>query len=216
MAIRVLLADDHALLRDLLRRLLEAEPDIRVIGEAADGRELLRQAQALRPDVAIVDIAMPELNGVDATAQLTTRHPALRVVCLSSYTAPSYVRSMLKAGAAGYLNKSVASSELVRAVRAVAAGQTYLCPEVAGVAAESVRGAGRASGPARGLPALGRREREVLQLVAEGRSTTAIAEKLSVSPATVDAHRRNIMRKLDVHTAVELTRLAIREGLVEP
>ena len=216
MAIRVLLADDHALLRELLRRLLDAEPGIEVVGEAADGRELLRRTQELSPDVVVVDIAMPELNGVDAAARLASRHPGLRMVCLSAHTEPGYVRAMLAAGVAGYLDKSVVAEELVRAVRAVAAGQTYLCSEVAELAAASLRAGGGRRESAAGLLALGRREREVLQLLAEGRSTAEISERLSVAATTVETHRRNIMRKLDLHSAVELARFAIREGLAQP
>ena len=216
MNIRVLLADDHALLRELMRRLLRSEPGIEVVGEVANGRELLARVRDLRPDVVVLDIAMPELNGIDAAARLVARHPGVRILCLTAHTAANYVRAMLAAGAVGYVNKQVASSELVRAVRAVASGQTYLCPEAAAVAVGAMQPDAGSARPHGSVMALGRREREVLQLIAEGRTAVEIAERLSVSHATVETHRRNIMRKLDLHSAVELTRFAIRQGLVEP
>jgi two-component system NarL family response regulator len=158
----------------------------------------------------VLDIAMPGLNGIDAMAELAARHPAVKVICLSGYSDRRYVRAMLKAGAAGYVVKSAAGTELLRAIRAVAAGQSYLCPEAAAAVVRDVRARGGASG---GLGSLGKREMQVLQLLAEGNRSSSIAEKLSISVATVDTHRRNIMRKLDLHTVAELTKFAIREGL---
>jgi two-component system NarL family response regulator len=210
MTVRVLLADDHRLLRELLREQLQKEPDIEVVGEASSGRELMEQLAARSPDLVVLDIAMPGLNGIDAMADLAARHPAVKVICLSGYSDRRYVRAMLKAGAAGYVVKSAAGTELLRAIRAVAAGQSYLCPEAAAAVVRDVRARGGASG---GLGSLGKREMQVLQLLAEGNRSSSIAEKLSISVATVDTHRRNIMRKLDLHTVAELTKFAIREGL---
>jgi two-component system NarL family response regulator len=217
MTIRVLLADDHRLLRELLAGLLQREAGLAVVGEAADGHELLRKVGELRPDVVVVDVAMPRMNGLEAAAQIAARHPSVRVLCLSAHSEPSYVRAMLRAGAAGYLNKSVVSDELVRAVRAVAAGHSYLGAEVSGAVVDWVRTGDRRTEAARGgMSSLGRRERQVLQLIAEGHSTADIAKALSISTATVDTHRRNVMRKLDLHTVVQLTRFAMREGLASP
>ena len=211
MKIRVLLADDHRMLREALRAILEKEPDIEVVGEAADGRSLLQLARKLAPDIVVLDIAMPELNGIEAMGHLASRYPKIRVVALSMYTDRRYVIEMLKAGAAGYVVKAAAGTELLRAIRAVASGRNYLCPEVAGTVIDDIS---RRDGPARsGLAALGRREREILQLIAEGHRSSAIAERLFISAATVDTHRRNIMRKLDLHSAAQLTKFAIREGL---
>ena len=210
MTVRVLLADDHRLLRELLRDQLQKEPDIEVVGEASSGRELMEQLAARSPDLVVLDIAMPGLNGIDAMAELAARHPTVKVICLSGYSDRRYVRAMLKAGAAGYVVKSAAGTELLRAIRAVAAGQSYLCPEAAAAVVRDVRARGGASG---GLGSLGKREMQVLQLLAEGNRSSSIAEKLSISVATVDTHRRNIMRKLDLHTVAELTKFAIREGL---
>jgi DNA-binding NarL/FixJ family response regulator len=210
MTVRVLLADDHRLLRELLREQLQKEPDIEVVGEASSGRELMEQLATRPPDLVVLDIGMPDLNGIDAMAELAARHPAVKVICLSGYSDQRYVRAMLKAGAAGYIVKSAAGTELLRAIRAVAAGQSYLCPEAAAAVVRDVRARGGASG---GLGSLGKRELQVLQLLAEGNRSSSIAEKLSISVATVDTHRRNIMRKLDLHTVAELTKFAIREGL---
>jgi DNA-binding NarL/FixJ family response regulator len=211
MTVRVLLADDHRLLRELLRDQLQKEPDIEVVGEASSGRELMEQVNARPPDLVVLDIGMANVNGIDAMAELAARHPAVKVICLSGYSDRRYVRAMLKAGAAGYVVKSAAGTELLRAIRAVAAGQSYLCPEAAAAVVRDVRARGGASG---GLGSLGKREMQVLQLLAEGNRSSSIAEKLSISVATVDTHRRNIMRKLDLHTVAELTKFAIREGIV--
>lgn len=211
MTLRVFLADDHRLLRELLRELLQKEPDIEVVGEASGGREALERVEALSPDVVVLDIGMANLNGIAVMAGLAARHPAVKVICLSGYSDRRYVRAMLKAGAAGYVVKSAAGTELLRAVRAVAAGQSYLCPEAAAALVRDVRAPGGASG---GLGSLGKRERQVLQLLAEGNRSSSIARRLSISVATVDTHRRNIMRKLDLHTVAQLTKFAIHEGLV--
>jgi two-component system NarL family response regulator len=209
MTIRVLLVEDHRLVREALRDALAREPDIQVLAEAGDGAGALQQALALVPDVIVLDIALPDLNGIEVAGRLRDAGSRAKVVALSAYTDKRFVTEMLRAGAAGYVTKSAAGTELVHAIRCVAAGQSYFCPQVAGALAAEVRGDGA-------VPRLGRREREVLRLIAEGRRSAAIADQLHISVATVEVHRRNIMRKLGLHTVAELTRYAVREGMVSP
>ncbi len=212
MTIRVLLAEDHRLVREALRDTLAREPDLAVVGEAGDGRTALELAARVAPDVVVLDIGLPDLNGIEVAARLVALRPAVRIVALSAYKDKRFVTEMLRAGASGYVTKSAAGTELVRAIRAVADGQGYLCPEVAGTLVADVRRGGRGGEP---VP-LGRREREVLRMVAEGRRSAQIAEQLNISVATVEVHRRNILRKLGLRTVADLTRYAIREGLVSP
>ena len=213
MKIRVVLADDHRLVREALRVTLERERDIVIVGEATDGRAALDVIRAEKPDVVVLDVAMPELNGVDAAARIHARHPEVKILALSAHADKRYVLEMLNSGAAGYVSKSAAGRELVQAIRAVAQGGCYLSAELAGAVVEGIRD-NRAGGNA--TRPLGPREREVLQLIAEGHRSPAIAARLFISVATVEAHRRNIMRKLDLHTMAELTKFAIREGLTSP
>ena len=215
MSIRVVLADDHKMILAALRSMLEKEIDIDVVGEAGDGGALLEVVARTMPDVAVVDIGMPGMNGVEATRRLLAERPRLNVIALSAYSDKRFVLEMLNAGAKGYLIKASAGDELARAIRAIAQGQTYLCPEVAGAIVEVARGkkpslAGNASAN------LGRREREVLALLAEGKSSSEIAARMHIAASTVEVHRRNIMRKLDLHSVAELTKYAIREGLTSP
>jgi DNA-binding NarL/FixJ family response regulator len=213
MTIRVVLADDHRLVREALRVTLERERDIVIVGEATDGRAALEVVRAEKPDVVVLDVAMPELNGVDAAARIHARHPEVKILALSAHADKRYVLEMLNSGAAGYVSKSAAGRELVQAIRAVAQGGCYLSTELASAVVEGIRDnrtGGNATRP------LGPREREVLQLIAEGHRSPAIAARLFISVATVEAHRRNIMRKLDLHTMAELTKFAIREGLTSP
>ncbi|MDE2371120.1 MAG: response regulator transcription factor [Burkholderiales bacterium] len=212
MTIRVLLVDDHPILRDALRLTLDREVDLEVVAEAGNGREAVALARTSRPDVVVLDIALPDVSGMEVAALMRRLDPAPRIVALSAYSDKRFVTEMLRAGAEAYVTKSSASGELVLAIRAVAAGRNYLCPEVADALVSEVRSHGGADG----VPRLGRREREVLRLVAEGLRSDAIAERLSISPATVEVHRRNIMHKLGLQGAVELTRYAIREGIVVP
>jgi two-component system, NarL family, response regulator NreC len=214
MTIRVVLADDHRMMRDGLRLILGQAPQIMVVGEAENGRQAVELAAAQRPHLVVMDIGMQDLNGIEATRQIRTSNPAIQVIGLSMYTDKRYVLGMLEAGAAGYVLKSAAGVELVRAIEAVYAGRHYLSPEIAGVVVGSYVG--------RQFPTdhsvfakLGEREREVLQLLAEGFSSKEAAARLKISAATVETHRRNIMRKLDLHSVVELTKYAIREGLVD-
>ena len=213
MTLRVLLADDHQLLRDALRLLLQQQKDIEVVGHASDGNEVLRLARQTQPDVVCMDIGMPGMNGIEATEQLLAIRPNIKVIGLSAYADQRFILDMLKAGAAGYVTKTAAGDELLRAIRAVAREQTYLCS----VAAAAVAGAMR-SGEGQGrFPGdeLGRRERQVLQLVAEGHTSPEIADTLHIATSTVEVHRRNIMRKLNLHSVAELTKYAITCGLVE-
>ena len=214
MSIRIVLADDHKMILAALRSMLEKENDIAVVGEAGDGAALLELVARTAPDIAVVDVGMPGMNGIEATRRLLAGSPRLRVIALSAYSDRRFVLEMLDAGAKGYLVKASAGDELARAIRAIAQGRTYLCPEVAGTIVEAVRGKTSRAGNA--APKLGRREREVLALLAEGKSSSEIAARLYIAPSTVEVHRRNIMRKLDLHSIAELTKYAIREGLTPP
>jgi len=210
MTIRVLLADDHRMVREALRDALATTADIEVVGEAGDACTALEQARSLAPDVVVLDIGLPDLNGMEVAARLGQAGNTAKIVALSAYSDKRFVVEMLRAGAVAYVTKSSAGSELVRAIRAVSAGQNYFCAEVAGGLASEVRDHLLPGG----TPRLGRREREVLRLIAEGFRSLAIAEQLHMAPGTVEVHRRNVMRKLDLHTVAELTKYAIREGIV--
>jgi DNA-binding NarL/FixJ family response regulator len=212
MSIRVLLADDHQMLRDGLSAVLALEEDIEVVGEANDGHTAVEMAGRLAPDVVLMDIGMSGLNGVDATRRIKAESPNVKVIALSTYSDKRYVLSMLEVGASGYVLKAAAVDEMCRAVRAVAEGKRYLSPDVAGVVVDA-RFQAPAEPDAPSSSILGSREREVLQLLAEGHSSPEIARRLHIAASTVETHRRNIMRKLDVHSVAELTKYAIREGL---
>jgi len=226
---RLVLCDDHRMMRDGLRVILE-NAGLEVVGEAADGREAVQLAEKLLPDVVVMDIVMPELNGVDATRAIHARCPEVKVIGLSMTAEPRYVETLLAAGAAGYLLKSSAAEELIEAVQAVASGQPYISPRVTAVltpaAAEAAlssrpQGAAAQAGSPSSAPppssrlrrALSAREREVLQLLAEGYSSKEIAARLQVATTTVESHRRQITDKLKLRTIAELTKYAIREGL---
>ena len=213
MSIRILLADDHGIVRDGLRFLLNEESDIDVVGEAEDGRKALELVSKLMPDVVVMDITMPNLNGVDATRQITSRFPKVKVIALSIHSNRRFVADMLKAGASGYILKECLSDELIQAIRVVAAGVRYLSPTITGVVVDDYVEYLSATPPDSTLSILTEREHEVLQLLAEGKSTKQIALELHVSPKTVEANHRQIMEKLDVHSTAELTKYAIREGL---
>ena len=211
MTIRIVLADDHKMILTALRSMLEKESDIAVVGEASDGKALLELVAAKTPDVAVVDIDMPGIDGIEATRLLLAKQPHLKITALSAYSDKRFILEMLNAGAKGYLVKASAADELPRAIRAIVQGQTYLCPEVAGAIVEAARSNTLPGGDT--AATLGRREREVLALVAEGKSSSEIAAKMHIAASTVEVHRRNIMRKLDLHNVAELTKYAIREGL---
>jgi DNA-binding NarL/FixJ family response regulator len=212
MSIRVYLVEDHQIVRDGLRSILAQEPGFEVVGEAADGRLAVEGVDGILPDVVVMDVAMPELNGFEATRMIKGKHPNTKVVALSAYKDKGYVLGMLKAGASGYVCKDSASDELVGAIRAVSGGQNYLSSQVAGVIVDScVRGAPLTGPAARSL--LGSRERQVVQLLAEGHSSKEIATHMHIAMRTVESHRRNIMRKLMLNSVAELTKYALREGL---
>lgn len=210
MTTRVLLVEDHRMVREALSEVLARVPDIEVVGEAGNAQDALSQAEALKPDVVVLDIRLPDLNGIEVAARLRDAGNSAKVVALSAFADKRFVTAMLRSGASAYVTKSAAGTELVRAIRAVAAGQGYFSPEIAGALASEVRErplAGEAQ-------PLGRREREVLRLIADGMRSPAIAEQLHVSVATIEVHRRNIMRKLGLRTVAELTKHAIREGII--
>jgi len=211
MTIRVVLADDHRMLRDALVIMLGRETDIEVAGVADDGPSALARAHECAPDVIVLDIAMPGMNGVEVARRLRGELPQIRILVLSAYTDKRFVQETLKAGAAGYVTKAAAATELPRAIRAVASGQNYLSPEITSAVVSQYALDGTDSPPV--APALSAREREVLRLVAEGVRTPAIARRLGITEATVEVHRRNVMRKLDLRTVAELTKYAVREGL---
>ena len=213
MTIRLLIADDHAMLREGLKLMLEKEPDMAVVGEADNGNQMLDLVRKAGAHVVIMDVAMPDLNGIEATRKILKHSPNLKIVALSGSANREIVREMLKAGASAYVLKSRAYEELARAIREVVQGRKYLSPDIArGVVDEYVEMAYSSSrNPA--FVALSDREREVLQLLAEGRSTKESADGLGVSMKTAETHRRNIMEKLNLHSVAELTKYAIREGL---
>lgn len=209
---RILLADDHQMIREGLRSLLSKEPGMLVVAEAADGRDAVRLAVDLTPDVVIMDLSMPDLNGIDATRQIIAKTPQVKVIVLSVHADQRFVMEMLKAGASGYLLKDRAFEDLVLAIRDVLANRTYLCREISElVVGEYVRNLKQTDSSAYSV--LTAREREVLQLFAEGSSTAQIAERLNLSVKTIESHRQNIMEKLNLRSIAELTKYAIREGL---
>lgn len=210
MTIRVMLADDHQMFRDALRGMLDGEVDLQVVDEAGDGSETLIRCSASRPDVVVMDISMGEPDGIETTKRLLRLLPQAKVVALSCHADKRHVARMIEAGAAGYITKSAASVALVNAIRAVHNQRTYFCQEVADALADVVRYQQQGGGNM-----LGRREIEVLTLLADGKHAPEIGEKLHISPSTVEAHRRNIMRKLDLHSVVDLTKYALREGLIQ-
>ncbi len=210
-SIRVLLADDHTLVRAGLRKLLESIPDMEVVGEAGDGLELLELVEKLQPQMVLMDIAMPGLNGLDATGRLVKTWPGIRVLILSMHQSAEYVRQALRQGAAAYLLKDSAPLELELAIKAVLKGETYLSPAVSkGVVSDYVNRLRSDEQPADTLTP---RQREVLQLIAEGQSTKEIARRLDISIKTVETHRTQLMKQLDIHEIAGLVRFAIRTGL---
>ena len=212
--LRILLGDDHRLLRHGLRKILQERPDWEVVAEAGDGREAVRQALAVQPDVAILDIGMPLMNGIDATLQIVRRRPDTHVLILSMHANEAYIIQALKAGANGYLLKDSADTELIRGVEAVASGKSFFSPAVAKVMLDDYVRHMAHKGVADRFDTLSEREREVFQLVAEGRSNKEIAELLSISPTTIVTHRSHVLQKLDVHNTAELVLYAVRRGVI--
>ncbi len=208
--IRILLADDHALVRQGFRMILEAQPDMEIVGQAGNGREAVELAEKLHPDVVIMDVAMPELNGTEATRRLAASTPRTRVLALSMHKDSVYVREILRAGARGYLLKDSGDTDLVAAVRAIAKGEGYISPAVSDAVLSDYRK--HVSDP---IDLLTGREREVLQSIAEGKTNKEIATSLNLSVYTVEAHRGRIMEKLNLHSTGELVRFALRNGLID-
>jgi two-component system, NarL family, response regulator NreC len=210
--IKIILADDHQIVRHGLRSLLAAEPDMEVLGEADNGRAVVRLVQEKSPQVVIMDISMPDLNGIEATRQIINESPGMKIIALSMHSDSLFVLNMFKAGASGYLLKDCALEELVKAVRTVMNRKIYLSPGISDIVIKDFVISWSPS-ESSAFSILTPREREVLQLMAEGKSTNQIAENLCVSVKTVEAHRKQLMTKLDIHSVAELTKYAIRQGL---
>ncbi len=207
--VTIILADDHRLIREGIRTIIEKNSGFRVVAEATEGREAIKMCKKYAPRVVIMDVSMPGLNGIEATRTIRKENSKIRVIALSMYTDRQFVSGMLRAGASGYLQKDVESSELINAIKTVIAGQKYICQEVSNLIIDEFL----QDDNLKEKPELSGREREILQLIAEGNSSREIAEKLFLSRKTVDAHRKNIMDKLELYTLPELTKYAIRSGL---
>lgn len=212
--LRLLIGDDHTLVRHGLRKLLEEKPEWKVVAEAGDGREAVRQTLALRPDIAILDIGMPLLNGIDATGQIVKRWPEARILILSMHSAEPYITRALQVGAKGYMLKDVAGKDFLRAVDAVASGKSFFSHVVAQSMLDDYVKRVATGAVTDSYDLLSEREREVFQLIAEGHSNKEVAEVLSISPATVETHRARILEKLDVHNTAELVLYAVRRGVI--
>lgn len=212
MTIRIIIADDHQITRQGLISLLENQPDMQVVAEAQNGREAVSLAGKLTPDVVIMDVSMPELNGMEAARQITSKGGSVKVIALSMHSDNLFVSEMLKSGASGYLLKDCAFEELTNAIRIVYQGKKYLSPSISGIVVDGYVQSITNPEPA-SSEVLSDREREVLQLIAEGQSTKQIALKLHISAKTVETHRRQIMNKLNIHNVAELTKYAVRKGL---
>ncbi len=207
--LKILLADDHTIVRQGLKLILSAHADLEVVGEAANGREAVELADRLRPDIVLMDVQMPELNGIDATKKMVAANPRIRILVLSMHKESVYVREILKAGARGYILKDAIDTELLNAIRSVAKGDGYISPAVAGALNEKTKD------PSNPVDMLSAREREVLLLIADGKTNKEIATHLNLSVYTVDSHRGKIMEKLNLHSAGELVRFAMKNGLVD-
>ncbi|MBV8553486.1 MAG: response regulator transcription factor [Acidobacteriaceae bacterium] len=208
--VKVLLADDHTIVRQGLKLILAAHPDLEVVGEAANGKEAIELAQKLRPDIVVMDVAMPEVNGIEATRRMVQNEPRLKVLVLSMHKEAVYVREILRAGARGYILKDAIDTELLNAIRSVARGDGYVSPAVSSALLSDYRK--NVTDP---LDLLSNREREVLQLIAEGKTNKEIATRLNLSVYTIDSHRGKIMEKLNLHSTGELVRFAMKHGLVD-
>ncbi len=212
--LRILLADDHTVVRQGLRKVLEERPDWVVVAEAGNGRDAVKQAEELKPDVAIIDVAMPLLNGIEATRQIVKRSPATRILVLTMHSDEAYVNQILKAGATGYLLKDSADVDLIQAVAAVSQGKSFFSPAVARLMLDDYVRQLADKGITDRYESLSEREREIFQLIAEGKANKEIAHILSISPSTVETHRARIMEKLDLHSAAEIVLYAVRRGVI--
>ena len=213
--IRVFLADDHLILREGIRSLLQKVPDIEVVGEAGDGREAVAKTEQLVPDVVLMDITMPELSGLEATQQIKQRNPQIKVLILTMHETGQYLSGMLKAGASGYVVKTTASSELISAIRAVHQGDVYLYPSIARMLVEDYLQKVKAGEEKTNYEGLTPREREILRHIAEDKKNKEIADLLGISVRTVQTHRTNLMDKLGAHDRTELVKYAISKGLID-
>ena len=213
-SIRILLADDHTVMRRGLRLLLESQPEFSVVAEAADGRQAVEHAEATQPDVAVIDIAMPNLSGIEAAQRMAAAQPHMAIVILSMHSDEGYVLRALKAGAKGYLLKDSAEGDLIAAIKAVHQGKTFFSMEISKMLVEDYIREIRTRGAEDSFDMLTSREREILQLLAERKSTKEIAQALNLSPYTVETHRRNLHEKLNLHTQAELILYAVRKGVI--
>jgi len=209
---RIFIADDHRIVRDGLRSLIERENDLELVGMATNGRQALQMTRKLKPDVVIMDISMPDLNGIDATSQIVDEVPDVKVIALSMHSEKLLIDGMLRAGAAGYLLKESAFEELIKAIRIVCAGKKYLSPDVTDIVLRDYLSPSKDNADPQ-MQDLTLREREVLQLIAEGGTTKEVASRLNISIKTVESHRGRIMEKLGLHTVAELTKYAVRHGI---
>ena len=211
--VRLLLVEDLMLTRTGFRALLESSEEVEVIGEAANGREAIKQARKLNPDLILMDVAMPELNGIEAARQIRDAQPDIRIIMVSMHTDRQYIFESLRAGASGYVPKDSAFAELLEAIRSVMAGSTYLSPPLTSIVMDDYVRRAKSKQETSDLDKLSSREREVLQLIAEGKPSSEVAQILHISIRTVDTHRHNIMEKLEIHSIAGLTKFAIRYGL---
>ena len=212
--LRILLADDHIVMRSGLRALLERQPNLEVVGETENGRETVALAASLRPDVVVMDVGMPVLNGIEATQTIVTQCPATAVVILSMHADESYVMRALKAGARGYLLKDSAAADLVGAIQAISQGKSFFSPKVSRILAEDYVRVLKQKGAVDTYDLLTGREREILQLLAEGKANKEVATVLNISPYTVETHRSHILQKLNLHNSAELVLYAVRKGII--
>ena len=215
MSIRILIADDHKIMLDGLKALIEAQPDMKIVGQATNGREAVKIAHKEKPDMVIIDVAMPDLNGLEAMRQILSENPLTKVIALSMHSDRRYVTGMLSSGASGYILKHCAFEELAHAIHTVLSNQVYLSPAIAGIVVKELSQprSARLRPSSASLYSLTSREREVLQLIAEGHSARDIAQRLHLSVKTIETHRRQVMEKLGIRSVAELTKFAVREGL---
>jgi len=212
--LRILLADDHILMRSGLRALLDRQPNLEVVGETENGRETVALAASLKPDVVVMDVGMPILNGIEATQTIVTQNPTVAVVILSMHADESYVMRALKAGARGYLLKDSAAADLIGAIQAISQGKSFFSPKVSRILAEDYVRVLKQKGAVDTYDLLTSREREILQLLAEGKTNKEVATALNISPYTVETHRSHILQKLNLHNSAELVLYAVRKGII--
>jgi len=215
-SIRILIADDHTIVRQGLARLLNDQPDLKVVGEAVNGRQAVDKALELKPEIIIMDIAMPQLNGIEAAKRIRKKLPKTKILILSMYSHEHYIHELFETGISGYLLKDSSGRDIIQAIHAALNNETFLSPSISKVLVDTYRSPQRSSSRAERYKQLSNREREVFQLIAEGHSTRQIAEMLCVSISTIKSHRAKIMEKLDVDTPVKLVHFAIQLGLVDP